>query len=116
MSTMLHAEMVQVVVQLKDNEIDFTMTVLASSLFGDIVPIFYGAPTRTQFAYVSRFIPGTVWALKEDELSIDTNTKIARQVGSLLARCTLGLDSSAIVNRFIIPRWGLREKEIEKRF
>ena len=104
MSTMLHAEMVQVVVQLKDNEVDTTMTVLASSLLGDIVPICHGAPTRAQFAYVSRFIPGTVWALKEDELSIDTNTKIARQVGSLLARCTLDLDSSAIVNRFIIPR------------
>lgn len=53
---------------------------------------------------VSRFIPGTVWALQQDELSIDNNAKIARQVGYLLTRCTLGLDSSAIVNRYIIPR------------
>jgi len=104
MLKMLYTDMVQVVVQLKDNEIDTTRTVLASSLLGDVVPICHGALTRAQFAYVSRFIPGTVWALKEDEFSVDTNAKIARQVGSLLARCTLGLDSSAIVNRYIIPR------------
>ena len=96
--------MVQVVVQLKDNEIDTTRTVLASSLLGDLVPICYGALTKAQFAYVSRFIPGTVWALQEGHFSVDTNARIARQVGSLLARCTLGLDSSAIVNRYIIPR------------
>ncbi|KAF8523271.1 hypothetical protein BU17DRAFT_85957 [Hysterangium stoloniferum] len=94
----------EVVVQLKDNEIDTTKTVLANSLLGDVVPICFGAVTKAEFAYVSRFIPGTVWALKEDKLSILNNAKIARQMGSLLAQCILDLDSSAIVDRYIIPR------------
>jgi hypothetical protein len=101
---MISADAIQVVVQLKDNEIDTTKTVLANNLLGDVVPICHGAVTKAQFAYISRFIPGTVWALREDQLSIDTSAKIARQVGSLLARCTLGIDSSAIVDRYIIPR------------
>jgi Ser/Thr protein kinase RdoA (MazF antagonist) len=93
-----------VVVQLKDNEVDTTKTVLANSLLGDVVPIAHGAMTKAQFAYVSRFIPGTVWALQEDRMSVDTSAKIARQVGSLLARCTLALESSAMVDRYIVPR------------
>lgn len=73
-----------------------------------MVPICFGAVTKAEFAYVSTFIPGTVEALKENELSISNTAKIARQMGSLLlallAQCILDLDSSAIVDRYIIPR------------
>ncbi|KIM85992.1 hypothetical protein PILCRDRAFT_5075 [Piloderma croceum F 1598] len=44
----------QIVVQLKDNEID---TVLANTLLGDVVPISSAAISDATFAYVSRFIP-----------------------------------------------------------
>ena len=94
----------QVVVQLKDNEIDTTKTVLANTLVGDVVPISFAATSNATFAYVSPFIPGTVWVLRDAKLSVDENVRIASQVGSLIARCTLGIDGSGMVDRFVIPR------------
>lgn len=53
------------VVQLKDNEIDFTKVILANSLLGDVVPIVHPVPTeKAHFAYMSNFIPGTMWSDK----------------------------------------------------
>jgi hypothetical protein len=66
----------QFVVQLKDNEIDTTKTVLANSLLGDVVPICSGAITKAEFAYISHFVPGKVLVLEEDSLSINVNAKI----------------------------------------
>jgi hypothetical protein len=92
----------QIVVQLKDNEIDTTKTVLANTLLGDVVPISSAAISNATFAYVSPFIPGTVWVLRE--LSVAENVRVAFQVGTLIAQCTLGIDGSGMVDGYIIPR------------
>lgn len=94
----------QVVVQLKDNEIDTTKTVLANTLLGDMVPISFAAISNATFAYVSHFIPGTVWVIRDAELSVDENARVAFQVGALIARCTLGIDGSGMVDGYVIPR------------
>jgi len=74
------------VVQLKDNEIDTTKTVLANTLLGDVVPISSAAISNATFAYVSPFIPGTVWVLRDAKLSVDESARVAFQVGALIAR------------------------------
>lgn len=50
--------------QLRDNEIDVTKIALVNTLLGDVV---HGSITTARFAYVPRFMPGTVWA---DKMSI----------------------------------------------
>ena len=91
-------------VQLKDNEIDTTKTVLANTLLGDIVPISFRAISNAKYAYVSSFIPGTVWCRREDELTIQENARVALQVGRVIALCALRMDSSGMVDRYIVPR------------
>ncbi|TDL25803.1 hypothetical protein BD410DRAFT_784827 [Rickenella mellea] len=91
------------VVQLRDNDVDTTMVTLAYSLLGEVVPPLHAARTSVvRAAYVAPFVPGTVW----DELncSLDDDVKIASQIGELLGRCFLNVDSSGMVDRFIIPR------------
>lgn len=91
-------------VQLKDNEIDTTKTVLANTLLGDVVPISSAAISNAMFAYVSRFIPGTVWALRDAKLTVKESARVAFQVGTLISRCTLGIEGSGMVDRYIVPR------------
>jgi len=93
----------EIVVQLKDNEIDTTKTALANALLGDVVPISFAAISNATFAYISRFIPGSVWLLR-DNLTIEENARVALQVGSLIARCTLGIEGSGMVDRYVVPR------------
>ena len=94
----------QIVVQLKDNEIDTTKTVLANTLLGDVVPISSAAISNATFAYISPFIPGTIWVIRDAELSVDENARVAFQVGALLAQCTLRIDGSGMVDGYVIPR------------
>lgn len=94
----------QIVVQLKDNEIDTTKTVLANAMLGDVVPISSAALTKCKFAYISRFIPGTVWALREHRITVEENAQVAAQVGNLIARCTLDIGGSSMVDGYVIPR------------
>lgn len=93
----------KVVVQLKDNEIDTTRAALARSMLGDIVPpIFRAKTTKAPFAYVSTFVEGTVWSTKR--WSDEENVHIVSQIGALIPRFAMPMDSSAIVNTFVIPR------------
>jgi hypothetical protein len=73
------------VVQLKDNEIDTTKTVLANTLLGDVVPISSAAISNATFAYVSRFIPGTVWTLRDAKLTVKESARVAFQVETLIS-------------------------------
>ena len=92
-----------VVVQLKDNEIDTTKVALAHSILGDVVPLVQAAPTtKAYFAYVTPFIPGTMWADKNLTDTQDAN--VAAQIGKLLGKSYLQLDSRGIVDSFVIPR------------
>jgi hypothetical protein len=93
-----------IMVQLKDNEIDTTKTVFANTLLGDVVPISSAAISNATFAYVSPFISGTVWVLRDATLSVDENARVAFQVGALIAQCTLGIDGSGMVDGYVIPR------------
>ena len=78
-------------------EIDTTKAALAHSILGDVDPLVQAAPTtKAYFAYVMPFIPGTMWA--------DKNVNVAAQIGRLLRKSYLGLDSRGIVDSFVIPR------------
>lgn len=90
---------------MKDNEIDSTKTALANSLLGDVVPVSFAAISNTTFAYVSRFIPGRVWLLRENNLTVEENSRVAAQVGVLIAKCVLGnTDGSGMVDAYVVPR------------
>jgi hypothetical protein len=91
-------------VQLKDNEIDTTKTALANALLGGVVPVLSMAISDATFAYVSRFIPGKVWLLRDDKLTVEESARVALQVGNLIATCTLSLDGSGMVDRYVVPR------------
>ena len=96
----------QVIVQLKDNEIDLSRVALARGLLGDIVPSMHAAPTeKVFFAYVADYIQGICWAdLKNPSLS--ENVSIASQIGSIIGSCSLETNakSAGVVDYYIVPR------------
>ncbi|ESK89327.1 aminoglycoside phosphotransferase [Moniliophthora roreri MCA 2997] len=103
-----------VIVQLKDNEVDLTKVALARGLLGDIVPEMHRAKAkRVYFAYVAPIIRGTLWHLKTErkELSLEQEVRVASQIAHLISRCSLGIDSSGIVDSYVQPRL---EKILEK--
>uniref|UniRef100_A0A0W0GEB6 Uncharacterized protein n=1 Tax=Moniliophthora roreri TaxID=221103 RepID=A0A0W0GEB6_MONRR len=101
----LHDE-TQVVVQLKDNDIDLTKVALARSLLGDVVPVMQAANTTlAHFAYVSPLVPGTVWF--RAGMTTEQDVELAYQTALILAKCSLGVDSTGTVDNYILPR--LRE-------
>lgn len=93
----------EVIVQLKDNEIDLTKVALARSLLGDIVPAMSAAKTdKVNFAYVSTLIPGEIWDNKR--LSLEEEIDVASQLGRLISACRMGISSDGIVNYYVRPR------------
>lgn len=93
----------EVIVQLKDNEIDTTVTALARGLLGEIVPFIFSAQTsRAHYAYVADFIKGTMWF--KSDTTLDQDVGLASQLGGILARCLINTDSSGVVDFFIVPR------------
>jgi hypothetical protein len=76
--------------------------VLANSLIGDIVPINHGDKSKAQFAYLSRFIPGNIWP--HGPFGIEGDLKVCSQVGAIIARCVTNIDSTSMVEHYIIPR------------
>lgn len=98
-----------IIVQLKDNEIDLTKVALARALLGNIVPSTHAAKTKkAYFAYISTLIMGEIWAAKEDsgKLNGGQAVHLASQMGHLIAKCSLGLNhvTSGIVECNIVPR------------
>ncbi|KAK7051633.1 hypothetical protein VNI00_004612 [Paramarasmius palmivorus] len=97
------ADDTEVIVQLKDNEVDLTKVTLARTLLGDVVPDMHGGKcTKAYFAYLSELIPGRIWS--EKELSLEEDVSVASQVARLLSKCSLGIDSSGIVDLYLLPR------------
>ncbi|KAF9072202.1 hypothetical protein BDP27DRAFT_1382213 [Rhodocollybia butyracea] len=72
----------ELIVQLKDNEIDLTKVSLALALLGAIVPSMHAAKCeKAHYAYVSSLIPGVIWSVKEDAdwnevLDVDARSRI----------------------------------------
>ncbi|KAH8115085.1 hypothetical protein DFH11DRAFT_1508209 [Phellopilus nigrolimitatus] len=93
----------EVIVQLKDNEIDTTKTALARGLLGEIVPFIFSAKTtKAHYAYVADLIKGTMWAGADTTAEQDIG--LASQLGAILPRCLINTDSSGVVDFFIVPR------------
>jgi len=96
----------QVIVQLKDNEIDVTRVSLARGLLGSIVPSTHAVKAKNVFfAYISEYIQGTCWADFKN-LSLSEEISIASQVGSHIGDCSLGVSatSAGVVDYHIVPR------------
>ncbi|KAK1226978.1 hypothetical protein PQX77_010046 [Marasmius sp. AFHP31] len=106
------ADNTEIIVQLKDNEIDLSKVVLARSLLGPVVPDIHAAKsTEAYFAYVAPLIPGQIWS--DCDLSMNEDVSIVTQVARLLRKCSLGIDSSGTVDHYILPRLQkILEKEI----
>ncbi len=93
----------EVVVQLRDTEIDTSTVALANALLGDVVPLSHTAKTSAvQAAYISPSIGGKVWT--ENEVPLEGDVSIASQLASLLARLALPMESTSIIDRVVVPR------------
>ena len=93
----------EVIVQFKDNEIDTTKMALARSFLGEVVPFTFAAKTtKAHFVYVSDLIKGSMWS--DCECTIEQECHIASQIGDMLPRCIVNLDSAGVVDFFVIPR------------
>ncbi|KAK7464731.1 hypothetical protein VKT23_005937 [Stygiomarasmius scandens] len=97
------AENKEVIVQLKDNELDTTKIALARSLLGEVVPDVHAAkPSKVYFAYVAPFIQGVLWG--KGDWSLHQEINAAAQIARLLSKCSLGIDSAGIVDYYVLPR------------
>ncbi|THV06236.1 hypothetical protein K435DRAFT_789650 [Dendrothele bispora CBS 962.96] len=97
------ADNTEVIVQLKDNELDTTKIMLARSLLGDVVPDIHAAkPNKVYFAYVAPLIRGVLW--DKGKWSLDQEISAVSQIARLLFKCSLGIDSAGIVDYYIFPR------------
>ncbi|PBK63666.1 hypothetical protein ARMSODRAFT_894103 [Armillaria solidipes] len=93
----------EVIVQLRDCEIDLSKVALARSLLGPVVPnIQSGKAPNVAFAYVANLIPGTLW--DRVETSADEELSICAEIAQLLTRCSLGMRSTVVVDRYVVPR------------
>jgi len=93
------------IIQLKDSPIDTTIVALARSLLGPIVPDVRSVPSKaTRHAYAMNMLPGVYCESGVGAYSLNNDVAIARELGSILARCSLGIDSAGIVDYYIIPR------------
>jgi hypothetical protein len=93
------------IVQLKDSSIDTALVALARSLLGNIVPDVRTVHNNiTRHAYVMNMLPGGYCESGVGAYSFNNDVAIARELGSILARCSLGNDSSGVVDYYIVPR------------
>ncbi|TDL23174.1 hypothetical protein BD410DRAFT_787487 [Rickenella mellea] len=92
-----------VVVQLRDTEIDTSAVALANTLLGDVVPLSRAAKTSAvQAAYIYPSIGGKLWT--ENEVPLEGDVSIASQLASLLARLALPMESTSMIDRVVVPR------------
>lgn len=99
-----YADKTEAIVQLRDGRIDTALVALARGLLGDIVPDVRAVKaTATLHAYGMPLIHGTRWS-PLIKTSLEEDVAIARQFGSILAKCGLGIGCDTIVDSHIIPR------------
>jgi len=94
----------EVIIQLRDNKIDTALVGFARGLLGDIVPAVQAVKScGIPHAYAMPFIRGNRWS-PLIETSVEEDVAIAREFGSILAKCMISMNSDAIVENYIIPR------------
>lgn len=93
----------EVIVQLRDCDIDLSKVALARSLLGSVVPeMKLGKVDEVAFAYVASLIPGTIW--DKAQTSADEDRIICSEISRLLIRCSLGVSSAAVIDGYVVPR------------
>jgi hypothetical protein len=93
------------IIQLKDSPIDTSIVALARSLLGPIVPDVRSVRSKaSRHVYAMNMLPGVYCESGVGAYSLNDDVAIARELGSILARCSLGIDSAGIVDYYIIPR------------
>jgi hypothetical protein len=92
----------QCIIQLRDNSIDTALVHLARGILGTIVPdIRTVEATRSIHAYGMSLISGTRWSPLV-EMSIEMDALVAKEMGIILARCSLSLKSDTLVDSLIV--------------
>jgi hypothetical protein len=99
-----YADKTEAIIQLRNGRIDTALVALARGLLGDIVPdVQEVTTTATLHAYAMPLIRGSRWS-PLIETSLEEDVVIASQFGTILAKCSLGIGSAAIVDNHIVPR------------
>jgi hypothetical protein len=92
----------QCIIQLRDNSIDTALVHLARGILGTIVPdIRTVEATKSIHAYGMSLISGTRWSPLV-EMSVEMDALVAKEMGTILARCSLSLKSATLVDSLIV--------------
>jgi hypothetical protein len=95
----------KVIIQLKDSSINTVDVAIARSLLGPIVPEVHSVCSKaSRHAYAMNMLPGVYCESGVGAYSFNNDVAIARELGSILAHCSFGIDSSGVVDNYIIPR------------
>ncbi|KAI3614879.1 aminoglycoside phosphotransferase [Moniliophthora roreri] len=99
------ADKTEVIVQLRDNEIDLSKFVIARNVLGQVVPqIQVTKDTDAYFAYVISLNYGLPWNPKQHTPVVAQEAHMASQIARILAKSSLGIDSSGTIDHYIRPR------------
>jgi hypothetical protein len=92
----------QCIIQLRDNSIDTALVHLARGILGTIVPDIQAVEaTSSMHAYGMSLISGTRWSPLV-KMSVEMDALVAKEMGTILARCSLGLRSDTLVDSLIV--------------
>ena len=90
------------IIQLRDNPIDTSLVHLARGMLGNIVPDIQSVETtKSMHAYGMSLVPATRWSPLVD-MSVEMDALVAKEMGTILARCSLGLKSDNLVDSLIV--------------